>query len=146
MQYKHLRRRVQHHIPRTQTLLLLFVITGVVLFFFSSVYLGSSYLQEHLKDEQYKNTLGSLPNTRNRITKWSQLNLGMDLEKFGAPPRARLQGTEADVGAFSVDGVKGIGGVQGDVTAGSAGVEGGDHTSLRGRDSEGDGHGSSQKR
>jgi hypothetical protein len=106
LQYKHLRRRVQHHIPRTQTLLLIFVVTGVVLFFFASIYLGSSYLQDHLQDERYKNSLGTLPNTRNRITKWSQRNLGIDLEQFGAPPRARVVGTGADKAAFVADGDK----------------------------------------
>jgi hypothetical protein len=106
LQYKHLRRRVQHHIPRTQTLLLIFVVTGVVLFFFASIYLGSSYLQDHLQDERYKNSLGALPNTRNRITKWSQRNLGIDLEQFGAPPRARVVGTGADKAAFVADGDK----------------------------------------
>ena len=36
--------------------------------------------------------LGSLPNTRNKISKWSIRRFGIDVTEMGPPPRARVAG------------------------------------------------------
>ena len=54
LHYKHLKRRVVHHFPRERNLTLICFVSGVVFFFFSSIYIGSTYLQEHLQDEKYR--------------------------------------------------------------------------------------------
>ena len=36
--------------------------------------------------------LGSLPNTRNKISKWSIRRFGVDVNEMGPPPRARVAG------------------------------------------------------
>lgn len=54
LHYKHLKRRVVHHFPRERNLTLICFVSGVVFFFFSSIYIGSTYLQEHLQDEKFR--------------------------------------------------------------------------------------------
>jgi hypothetical protein len=100
IQYKHLKKRVVHH-STARTITVIFFVSGVLVFFFSSIYIGTTYLQEHLRDEKWGNSLGvrSLPNTRNKLSKWSKENLHVDLTDLGRP--VVVQGTGADKSAFA---------------------------------------------
>ena len=100
MHYKHLKGRVAHH-STARTFMVICFVSGVLVFFFSSIYVGSSYLQEHLSDEKWGNSLGvrSLPNTRNKLSRWSKENLHVDITDLGRP--VVVQGTGADKAAFA---------------------------------------------
>jgi hypothetical protein len=100
IQYKHLKKRVVHH-STARTITVICFVSGVLVFFFSSIYIGTTYLQEHLQDEKWGNSLGvrSLPNTRNKLSRWSKENLHVDLTDLGRP--VVVQGTGADKSAFA---------------------------------------------
>lgn len=100
IQYKHLKKRVVHH-STARTITVICFVSGVLVFFFSSIYIGTTYLQEHLADEKWGNSLGvrSLPNTRNKLSKWTKEHLHVDLTDLGRP--MVVQGTGADKSAFA---------------------------------------------
>ena len=85
-----------HHINHTgnstRSLLIsiLFIIVPITLLFlfFTSIYLGTAFLQEHISTEEESTSFLSvgLPNTRNKIRKWSVDHLhGIDITSLGPP-------------------------------------------------------------
>ena len=98
---------------RIETALVLVFISLIALFFFVSIYLGSTYLQEHIRviaflhysspytyrvlylrnriQEEQVSAKFRLPNTNNIIRKWSVGHLGgFDLTKLGPPPESDI--------------------------------------------------------
>lgn len=75
---------------RSLLISILFIIVPITLLFlfFTSIYLGTTFLQEHINAEEEGSSflVVGLPNTRNKIRKWSVDHLhGIDITSLGPP-------------------------------------------------------------
>eukprot|EP00596_Hydrurales_sp_CCMP1899_P010855 CAMPEP_0119052942 /NCGR_PEP_ID=MMETSP1177-20130426/74079_1 /TAXON_ID=2985 /ORGANISM="Ochromonas sp, Strain CCMP1899" /LENGTH=149 /DNA_ID=CAMNT_0007032691 /DNA_START=227 /DNA_END=676 /DNA_ORIENTATION=+ len=81
---------------------------GFLFFFFTSIYIGTTYLHEHLQDEKWGNKIG-LPGTRNVIQKWSVAYLGgIDLTSLGPPAKRKGLETSPDPPVKRIDKIDSI--------------------------------------
>jgi len=81
------------------SVIFVFFSTLIFIFFFVSIYWGTTFLQTHVDEEN--SLIRGLPGTRNIIRKWSKKTLsGFDITELGNPPGKHSYHTD-DPAAFS---------------------------------------------
>ena len=81
------------------SVIFVFFSTLIFIFFFVSIYWGTTFLQTHVDEEN--SLIRGLPGTRNVIRKWSKKTLsGFDITELGNPPGKHSYHTD-DPAAFS---------------------------------------------
>ena len=92
-----------HHRRLAYNVLVIFFPIALLALFFFSIYFGTSFLQDHIDAEnESANYLSvGLPNTRNRIRKWSVDHLGgLDITSLGDPVRVHNTEMNSTLGYF----------------------------------------------